>query len=83
MFEKFKLRRKFRKEVDKDILYKEAVASTKAYFKRRGIPHWTSEYQNTFAIYTMRYCNVYLHAHVKKRLAEHYKAQKPTITESN
>lgn len=70
MLKKWKLYRQFRKEVDKDILYKEAVLWTKAYFKRRGVPNWTSEYQNTFAVHTAKYCQAYLHAYAKRRYQE-------------
>ena len=71
MLKKYKLMREFKREVDKDALYREAVEWTKAYFKRRGIPNWTSEYQNTFAVHTMKYRQAYLHAYAKRRYQEH------------
>jgi hypothetical protein len=71
MFKKFKLMRQFKKEVNKDLLYREAVAWTKAHFKKRGVPNWTSEYQNTFAAHTLKYCQAYLHAYAKRRYNEH------------
>jgi hypothetical protein len=70
VFKKFKLFRQFKKEVDKTALYNEAVTWTKAYFKKRGIPHWSSEYQNTFSIHVLKYCQAYLHAYAKRRYAE-------------
>jgi hypothetical protein len=70
MFKKMKLRRQFRKEIDQKALYNEAVTWTKAYFKKRGIPHWTSEYQNTFSLHVSKYCLSYIHAYVKRRMKE-------------
>lgn len=72
MFKKFKLMRQFKKEVNKDALYTEAVTWTKGYFKKRGIPSWTSEYQNTFAVHVLKYCQAYLHAYAKRRYQEEY-----------
>jgi|LakMenEpi03Aug12_release.lakeMendotaPanAssembly.Ray.scaffolds.fasta_scaffold2304510_1 hypothetical protein len=71
MFKKFRLYRQFKKEVDKTALYNQAVEWTKDYFKRRGVPNWSSEYQNTFTVHTLRYCNSYLNAYAKRRYAEH------------
>lgn len=81
MFKKFKLFRQFKKEVNKDALYREAVEWTKTHFKRRGVPTWTSEYQNTFAVHTMKYCQSYLHAYAKRRYSE-YLAEQELITNS-
>jgi hypothetical protein len=71
MFRRWKLYRQFRKEVDKTTLYNQAVVWTKDYFKKRGVPTWSSEYQNTFTAHTMRYMNSYLHTYAKRRVAEH------------
>ena len=71
MFKKWKLYRQFKKEVDKTALYNQAVEWTKDYFKRRGVPNWSSEYQNTFTAHTLRYVNSYLNAYAKRRYAEH------------
>lgn len=71
MFKKWRLYRQFKKEVDKTALYNEAVNWTKAYFQKRGVPNWTSEYQNTFTAHTLRYMNSYLSAYAKRRYAEH------------
>ena len=71
MFKKFKLYRQFKKEVNKTALYNEAVEHTKASFKRRGVPSWTSEYQNTFQVHVLKYCQGYLSAYAKRRYAEH------------
>ena len=79
MFKKFKLMRQFKKEVNKDALYREAVEWTKAYFKRRGIPNWTSEYQSTFAVHTMKYCQNYLHAYAKRRYNEYLAEITPSV----
>lgn len=79
MFKKFKLFRQFKKEVDRDVLYREAVNWTKTYFKRRGVPTWTSEYQNTFAAHVMKYSQAYLHAYAKRRYQEYLAANKVTI----
>lgn len=70
MFKKFKLRRQFRKEIDQASLHAEAVAWTKAYFKRRGIPVWSSEYQNTYAVHVFKYCLAYTNAYVNRRMKE-------------
>jgi hypothetical protein len=75
MWERFKLYRQFRKEVDRDALAREAIAWTKAYFKKRGIPTWTSEYQNTFGVHVTKYMSAYIHAYAKRRLAEHRNKQ--------
>jgi hypothetical protein len=71
MFKKFKLLRQFKKEINQTLLYNEAVAWTKAYFKKRGTPAWTSEYQNTFAAHTVRYMHSYKSAYAKRRYAEY------------
>lgn len=68
MFTRWKLYRKFRKEVDRKAVEREAVAWTKAYFKRRGIPNWTSEYQNTFAVHVLKYVENYVHSYAKAKL---------------
>lgn len=65
-----KLYYKFRKEVDLDAVAIEAVAWTKASFKRRGVPVFSSEYQNTFAIHVGKYIAGYVHAYAKRRVAE-------------
>ena len=70
MFKKFKLFRQFKKEVNKDALYREAVDWTKSHFKKRGVPSWTSEYQNTFAVHVVKYTQAYLHAYAKRRYQE-------------
>jgi hypothetical protein len=70
MFRRWKLYRQFKKEVNRDALYNEAVAWTKAHFKKRGVPSWTSEYQNTFAAHVFKYCQGYLHAYAKRRYQE-------------
>jgi hypothetical protein len=70
MFKKWKLYRQFKKEVDKDALYNEAVVWTKAYFKKQGIPRWSSEYQNTFGAHVFKYCQGYLNAYAKRRYTE-------------
>jgi hypothetical protein len=75
MWERFKLYRKFRKEVDREALAREAVAWTKDYFRKRRIPHWTSEYQNTFAVHVTKYIEAYIHAYDKRRLTEHKNSQ--------
>lgn len=75
MWERFKLYRKFRKEVSRDDVALEAIAWTKAYFKKRGIPTWTSEYQNTFGIHVTKYIEAYIHAYAKRRLADHKNKQ--------
>jgi len=71
MLKKWKLYRQFKKEVDKTALYNEAVLWTKDYFRKRGIPNWTSEYQNTFTAHTVRYMHSYLQSYAKRRYAEH------------
>jgi hypothetical protein len=71
MFKKFKLYRQFKKEVDKTNLYNEAVEYTKTSFKRRGIPSWSSEYQNTFQVHVFKYCQGYLNAYAKRRYSEY------------
>jgi hypothetical protein len=71
MFKKFKLYRQFKKEVNKTLLYEEAVLWTKASFKRRGVPNWSSEYQNTFQVHVFKYCQNYLNAYAKRRYTEH------------
>lgn len=70
MFARWKQYRQFRKEVNKDVLRAQAIAWTKAYFKRQGIPHWTHEYQYTFAAHVTRYMESYLHAYAKRRIRE-------------
>jgi hypothetical protein len=71
MFKKFKLYRQFKKEVDKTALYNQAVEYTKASFKRRGVPNWSSEYQNTFQVHVLKYCQGYLSAYAKRRYSEY------------
>jgi hypothetical protein len=71
MWERFKLYLKFRKEVDREALARQALAWTKDYFRKRRVPHWTSEYQNTFSVHVQRYTEAYIHAYAKRRLAEH------------
>ena len=71
MWERFKLYLQFRKEVNRLALRVEAVAWTKSHFKKRGVPHWTSEYQNTFAVHVQKYMESYVHAYAKRRLAEY------------
>jgi hypothetical protein len=71
MFKKFKLYRQFKKEVDKTTLYNEAVLWTKDYFRKRGIPNWSSEYQNTFQVHVFKYCQSYLNAYAKSRYSEY------------
>jgi hypothetical protein len=68
MLKRFKLYLQFRKEVDRVALKKEAVAWTKAYFKKRRIPNWTAEYQNTFAIHVQKYMAAYIHTYAKIKL---------------
>jgi len=75
MFKKWKLYRQFKKEVDQEALYQEAVKWTKASFKRRGIPNWSSEYQNTFGAHVLKYCQAYLSAYAKRRYAETQKTK--------
>ena len=70
MFKRFRENKKFRQEIDNDALYRQAVEWTKANFKKRGVPNWTSEYQNTFAVHTLKYCQAYKAAYVKRRRAE-------------
>ena len=71
MFKKLKMMRQFKKEINQTLLYNEAVQWTKDYFKRRGVPNWTSEYQNTFAAHTLRYVHSYKSAYAKRRYAEY------------
>jgi hypothetical protein len=78
MFKKFKLMRQFKKEVERVALYNQAVGWTKAYFKKRGVPNWSSEYQNTFTAHVLRYTNAYLSSYAKRRYAE-YQAQQTKI----
>lgn len=70
MFARWKQYRQFRKEVDKNALRLEAIAWTKAYFKKQNVPSWTHEYQYTFAAHVTRYTEAYLHAYAKRRLNE-------------
>ncbi len=70
MFKRFRENKKFRQEIDNDLLYKQAVEWTKAHFKKRGVPSWTSEYQNTFAAHVLKYSQAYKAAYIKRRRAE-------------
>lgn len=79
MFKKWKLLRQFKKEVDKTALYNQAVTWTKAYFRKRGTPTWSSEYQNTFSAHVLRYTNSYLSSYAKRRFKE-YQAEQAKIT---
>ena len=70
MFTRWKLRRQFKKEIDRDALRLQAIAHTKAYFRQRGIPNWTNEYQHTFAAHVQAYMITQTRAYVKLRLKE-------------
>jgi hypothetical protein len=70
MFKRIQLYYQFRKEVDRVKLKKQAVAHTKFYFKRQGIPNWTNEYQHTFAVHVERYMQAAIHHYAKLKLKE-------------
>jgi hypothetical protein len=68
MFTRIKRYYQLRKEVDRTMLRRQAVEWTKQYFKQRGVPTWTHEYQYTFATHVEEYMKSYLHSYAKVRL---------------
>lgn len=50
-------------------LQKLAHASAKEWFRSRNVPHWTGEYQDTYAIYVRNYIVTYQREEKKRARA--------------